>query len=140
MPAKLRRYAQDTKVPVMHSQQELRELLRKNGAGQLVIGDDPERKLIVLGFTLGGRQFRRNISTERPSRRCDQEQLEREAWRAMMLIVKAKLEIIAMGASSIEEEFLSDLVLPSGETVGAHVIPKVADAYESGQMPRLLPG
>lgn len=139
MPAKVRRYAQDTKVDVGASKAELTTILRRAGAGQMLMGDDAERRLILLGFSLGGRQYRLSASTERPSRRCDAEQLEREAWRALVLIVKAKLEVVAMGQSSVEEEFLANLVLPSGDTVGSDVLPKIKQAYETGVMPHLLP-
>lgn len=140
MPNKERRYAQDTEVPTYKSQEELKGLLRKAGAGQVLMFDDLESKRILCGFTLGGRQFRIKASTERPNRRCAHEQLEREAWRAMVLIVKAKLEVVAMGNSTIEEEFMANLMLPSGETLAEHALPLVAQAYSDGQMPRLLPG
>jgi hypothetical protein len=139
MALKTRRFAQDTKVEVGASQTELKQLLRKAGASQMITGDDSDRDLILLGFTLAGRQYRIKATTQRPSRRCEPEQLEREAWRAMVLIVKAKLEVVAMGHGTIEEEFLSNLVLPSGATVGDDVLPKVAQAYETGAMPLLLP-
>lgn len=138
MALKQRRYAQDTKVEVGASQAELKSLLRKAGAAQMLTGDDADRNMILLGFTLGGRQYRIKASTERPSRRCESEQLEREAWRAMVLIVKAKLEVVAMGHGTVEEEFMSNLVLPSGQTLGDEVLPKVAHAYETGVMPPLL--
>lgn len=140
MPAKERRYAQDTEVPVSRSQEELKSLLRRAGAGQVLMFDDMESKRILCGFTLAGRQFRIKASTERPSRRCVVEQLEREAWRAMLLIVKAKLEVVAMGNSTIEEEFMANLMLPSGETLAEHALPLVQQAYDSGVMPKLLPG
>ena len=136
--AKIRRYAQDTKVAVGMSQQELRGLLRKAGAAQVYMGDDLDGKRIVVGFKLAERHFKITASTDRPSRRCDQEQLEREGWRALLLIVKAKLEVVAMGHSTVETEFLANLVLPSGATVGDDVLPKVAAAYEHGDMPNLL--
>ncbi len=140
MPAKIRRYAQDTDVPVYKSQEELKGLLRKAGAGQVLMFDDLDNKRILCGFTLEGRQFRIKASTERPSRRCAVEQLERESWRAMLLIVKAKLEVVAMGNSTIEEEFMANLMLPSGETLAEHALPLVQQAYASGHMPKLLPG
>ncbi len=140
MALKQRRYAQDTKVEVGASQAELKSLLRKAGAAQMLTGDDADRNMILLGFTLGGRQYRIKASTDRPSRRCESEQLEREAWRAMVLIVKAKLEVVAMGHGTVEEEFMSNLVLPSGQTLGDEVLPKVAQAYSTGDMPPLLLG
>jgi hypothetical protein len=139
MADKTRRYAQDTKVPVGQSKNELETLLRKAGAGQMVMGSDAARDMIMVGFTIEARQFRIKATTARPSRRCDAEQLEREAWRALVLIVKAKLEVVAMGHSDLQTEFLANIVLPDGSTVADDVLPKIAAAYELGTMPMLLP-
>lgn len=138
MSDKQRRYAQDTSVPVGKSKDELEALLNRAGAGQVLMGGDRDKSAIFLAFSLAGRQFKRRASTARPSRRCPVEQLEREAWRAMLLIVKAKLEVIAMGQSTVEQEFLADLVLPDGSTVAQTMLPQIANAYETGVMPPLL--
>lgn len=139
MAAKVRRYAQDTRVSVGDSRTELEHLLRRAGAAQTVMGGDTDRNFIMVGFTLDARQFRIQASTDRPSRRCDGAQLEREAWRALVLIVKAKLEVVAMGSSTVEQEFLANLVLPNGRTVADDVLPKIEHAYQTGTMPALLP-
>ena len=54
-------------------------------------------------------------------------------------MIKAKLEAIHQGISSIEREFLADTIMPDGQTVAEWVEPQLAKAYESGQMPKLLP-
>lgn len=135
MADKVRRYAQDTKVPVGISRDEIERLLRKAGAGQIYAGTDTDDKRIVLGFKLEGRHFKITTSTNRPTRRCDVDQLEREAWRSLLLRLKAKLESVADGSSSAEEEFLAHLLLPDGSTVGDQVLPKVAAVYDTGVMP-----
>jgi hypothetical protein len=136
---KKRRFAQDTEVPVSKSRGALEQLLQAAGAGQIVMGSDRPQRIILLMFSLAGRQIKLRASTERPLRRCDVEQLEREAWRGMLFIVKAKLEYIATGESSVEREFLANVVLPDGSTVGDDVLPKLAQAYEHGSLPPLLP-
>lgn len=55
-------------------------------------------------------------------------------------MIKAKLEAVASSITTFEDEFLSHIVLPDGQTVGRHVKPRIAAAYESGQMTPLLPG
>lgn len=138
MGLKQRRFAQDTEVPAGKSQEELRSMLRKAGAGGISIGDDPETKRIIVVFKIDARFIKLRASTERPSRRCSPEQLEREAWRSLVLRVKAKLDAIASGDVTFEEEFLANILLPSGETVGDDCLPKVAHAYQHGTMPPLL--
>lgn len=139
MGAKTRRFAQDTDVPVHKSKGELETLLERAGAGQILMGGDKPRSIVFLAFTLDGRQIKMKASTLRPSRRCAAEQLERETWRVMLLLVKAKLEAIAMGHTTVEQEFLANIVLPDGSTVIDDVAPKLALAYETGVMPPLLP-
>lgn len=140
MADKVRRYAQDTKVPVGISRDEIERMLKRAGAGQVYAGTDNDAQQIVLGFKLSGRHFKIKTSTHRPTRRCEVEQIEREAWRSLLLRLKAKLESIADGTSTAEEEFLAHMLLPDGSTVGEQVLPKVAEAYSNGNMPSGLLG
>jgi len=66
------------------------------------------------------------------------EQREREAWRRILLITKAKLEVVADAESTIEREFLADIMLPDGTTVHEALAPKLAQSYTDGSMPPLL--
>jgi hypothetical protein len=45
------------------------------------------------------------------------EQAVRQKWRALALVVKAKLEAVESEISTFEQEFYAHLVLPSGETI-----------------------
>lgn len=67
------------------------------------------------------------------------EQACRQSWRALALVIKAKLEAVAAGIVSFESEFLANIVMPDGQTVAEHVKPKIALAYQSGDMPPMLP-
>lgn len=136
-----RRYAEGTTVAVGKTKDEIDRLLSKSGATQTVMGSDHTGERVLVGFSIAGRQYRRQASTKRREKygKTPREQLEREAWRALLLIVKAKLEVVASGYSTMEVEFLSDLVLPNGQTVADDVLPKIEAAYNSGTMPLLLP-
>ncbi len=68
------------------------------------------------------------------------EQACRQRWRALALVVRGKLEAVEAGITTVEDEFLAHLVLPSGETFGEWAGPQLEAAYERGQMPALLPG
>ena len=68
------------------------------------------------------------------------EQACRSRWRALALAIKAKLEAVAIGITTFEDEFLSHIVLADGLTVGQHVRPRIAEAYSSGSVTPLLPG
>lgn len=61
----------------------------------------------------------------------------RRRWRAQLLLIKAKLEMIAMGASSVEREFLADMLMANNKTVGQQAIPALAKSYAKGGMPSM---
>ena len=51
------------------------------------------------------------------------EQAERQAWRALLLVIKAKLEAVEAGITSIEQEFLPNMVLPETPPSGRTCCP-----------------
>lgn len=131
-----RRFAERTAVPVGKSKADIDDLLRKHGATQTLMGTDSDGEVLLLAFSLEGRQFRIRART---NGKGQQEQREKQAWRTLLLLVKAKLELVAMGMSTLETEFLAHVVLPNGQTVADDVLPKILKCYESGKMPNLLP-
>ena len=66
------------------------------------------------------------------------QQIERQRWRALLLVIKAKLEAIESGISSFDEEFMSNIVLSNGQTAGDYWIPQIEETYRTGQMPPML--
>lgn len=135
-------YARRTYVPVERSRVELVALLVKYGATQHYTGEDSENREAVVGFSLGGRQVRLRIPMPDPETRSKDRyaQESRSRWRAVVLVVKAKLELISLGLSTVQHEFLADIALPNGRTVGDWFVPQLQRVYENGSMPRLLPG
>ncbi len=101
-------------------------------------------RFVLLMPDRNDKQFKLT-KTRRSSRSDDSaykawEQACRQRWRALALVVKAKLEAVESGISTFEEEFLANIMLPNNQTVGQYVLPQVEIAYETGQMPALLPG
>jgi len=136
--AAARRYAHGTDVPVSKTRGEIEALLTRHGAHQILSGIDNQARTGFVGFTLHGRQYRIPLLARRDNNR-NPEQVDREQWRALLLVVKAKLEFIASGLSTPEREFLAHVVLPGGETVGDAIEPRLREAYETGQVRGLLP-
>jgi hypothetical protein len=60
-------------------------------------------------------------------------------WRALCLVIKAKLEAVQSGISEFEDEFLANIVLPTGETVLSSIRPRIAEMYKTGNTIPLLP-
>lgn len=149
------RYAADTDVTSDRSRNEIEKTLARYGADQFFYGW--QDGAATVGFRMHDRrvQFvlplpdrdadefmytpkRQYLRTDSDRERA-YEQAVRQKWRALSLVVKAKLEAVESGITTFEEEFLAHIVLPGGQRVGSWMIPQVAKAYELGTMPPLLP-
>ncbi|WP_407523672.1 hypothetical protein [Methylobacterium oryzisoli] len=124
-----RRYAEDTKVPVAQSRTQIEAMLRKAGAERVMHMDEPTEAVVM--FLLAGRLIKL-LAPISPDAR-DQER--RRVWRALGLVIKAKLEATASGIETVESAWLAHVVLPDGQTVSRWIEPQLQVAYERGQMP-----
>lgn len=147
------RFAENTSVPADRSRAEIERTLQRYGADQFLYGWDADTA--VLRFRMHDRQIAFRIAmpdknefalTDRGRRRVDTqviaawEQATRQRWRALALVVKAKLEAVESGITDFESEFLAHIVLPDGNTFGEWAAPQIAAAYDDGAMPKLLLG
>lgn len=148
-------YAEKTSVSVSKTKADIEDLIQKAGAGQFVSGY--KENMAVIGFSLANRQIRFVLplpdkqeqkfwfTPERRTKRSEKQAYEaweqacRRRWRALYLIIKAKLEAVDSGISTIEREFFYDIVLPDGKIVGEFMAPQIETAYKTGEMPPLLP-
>lgn len=148
-------YAEKTSVPVSRTKAEIEDLVQRYGADQFVSGY--KNDIAVIGFSMAGRQIRFLLplpdkqaheywyTAGRGQRRTEEgahaawEQACRSRWRALYLIVKAKLEAVEAGISTVEREFFYDIVLPDGRTAGEWMAPQIEEAYQTGKMPAMLP-
>ena len=147
-------YASATSVSVDRSRAEIERTLKRYGAHKFVYGWDREEAVIAFVVHNEGsgeqRQVRfkvsvpprENFETSPAGRwRSDDqvekhwEQAQRTRWRALLLVIKAKLEAIESGIATFEDEFLAYTMLPGGETVGEWITPQLSDVYATGVMP-----
>jgi hypothetical protein len=150
-------YAKNTQVSVDRSRAEIERILSRYGAVGFVSGWQRNPSIAVIGFQIDGRMVKiqlplpdanakefQRTETGRPRARATAEkaweQSCRQRWRALCLIVKAKLEAVDAGISTIEREFLADVVLPDGTTLGEWVAPQMDAIVRDRAMPPLLPG
>lgn len=160
------RYAENTTVSPEKSQVELIALLRKNGATECGLMQCEEGSIRIV-FAIAGRRVRICVEFETPdllqqkvaSQRWSEQprgwygwshdrqrkwaedqsrQQEMQRWRGLILIVKSKFEMIAMGQTTLEREFLADVLLPDGSTVYESVRWHIDQAYVTGEQPELL--
>lgn len=135
---KIAKYAEGTSVPVERSRQEIEALLRKHGATGFATSWDKDR--YVLMFELKKRRVRFDLpapdaKTYRDTRKWEAE--ERRRWRALLLIVKAKLELVASGDADFESEFLAQIVV-GGQTIAERILPGLEEALAGHPLPPLL--
>lgn len=147
-------YAQNSSVSTEKSRAEIERTLQRYGADQFMYGWDQDRA--IVGFRMVGRQIKFVLpmpdKTERrfthtPTGKVrkgtaaynEWEQACRQKWRALSLVIKAKLEAVEAGIAILEDEFMANIVLPNGSTVSQFMLPQITDAYETGSMPKMLP-
>lgn len=139
MSEKVRRYAEGTKVPVERSRAEIERLLRRHGAGGFGLAWQGDHARLV--FEIRGRRVRFDVPApphKEYSTVAKWEAEERRRWRALLLMLKAKLEMVAAGDADFDQEFLAFLVLPSGQTMAQRLLPKLEDALSGKALPPLL--
>ncbi|MEM9074467.1 MAG: hypothetical protein AAGE52_38590, partial [Myxococcota bacterium] len=116
------RYAENTSVTVERSRAEIERILQRYGCREFAYRSTGE--LAQIAFKLNDRMIRFELHlpdpnsdefTRTPSRRTKRneaaaykawEQACRQRWRALMLVIKAKLEAVETGITSFDVEFL----------------------------------
>ena len=146
-------YAEGTNVPVERSRAEIERLLNKHKCSKFMAGVDHDAHRATVQFQSHGRIIKFEITlpdpadpkwkqikgrwTERNAAGVAKvvEQETRTKWRALLLVIKAKLEAIESGIATFEDEFLAHTLLPNQKTVAEWVGPQVTAIYETGRMP-----
>ncbi|MEP3245153.1 MAG: hypothetical protein ABJN40_13405 [Sneathiella sp.] len=149
------KYAERTTVSSDQSKAEIERTLSRYGATGFMYGWDETSAVIMFktserqvkfALPLPDRNDRAFTHTEvKKERRSPEstdkayEQAVKQRWRALALVVKAKLEAVETGITGFDQEFMAHIVLPDGRTAGEVMIPEIALSYETGDMPPMLP-
>lgn len=149
-------YAEKTAVSVEASRNEIERTLARYKADAFAYATDGCKATLM--FRMAGRHVRFQLTLPAPDadefwiykrghtkyRRVDAEgqrlyeQACRQKWRALALVIKAKLEAVSAGITTVEDEFLAHTLLPDGSTMGQWAKPQIDEAYRIGSMPRGL--
>lgn len=144
----MRPYAADTDVPVSRSKVAIEMLLQQHGATEFASGWDPTHDRLqfhlfdrTIRFTLPrpnpkDRKFthdKRGYSRASSTIAKAIEQADRQRWRALYLVIRAKLEAVEAGIAVFEQEFLAFVVMANDLTVGDVLVPML-----QGNQPLLL--
>lgn len=148
------RYAQSTTVDSTASRAEIERTLARYGATSFMYGWQGDRA--ALAFTANDRQIRfilplpdrndrrfthtpaKNSKRSPEAAEKEYDAAVRQSWRALNLVVKAKLEAVAAGIVSFEQEFLAHIVLPNDRTVFEETEAGIELAYSTGTVKPLL--
>ncbi len=151
----MNRYASQTSVAPERSRMEIERTCARYGATGFVYGyDDGRGAMVAFQYADPPRRVRFILPlpvpaeaerTETGRRRHGQGARERahaletrRRWRALALAIKAKLETVASGIATFDDEFLAYLVLPGGATVGERLARELPTALDAGRLPPLL--
>jgi len=146
-------YATTTQVPVERSRAEIEQLLARHHCTKFATGIDHDAHHATVQFFAHNRHVKFEITLPDPRdpkyKQIKNRYLQRTQsgvdkliaqdtrtrWRALLLVIKAKLEAIESGIATFEDEFLAHVLLPNQETVAEYIGPMVAQMYETGRMP-----
>lgn len=154
------KFAQNTDVSVEQSEAEIKRTIARYGATSFMSGYQGNRA--VVAFEMDGKRIRFNLNLPEASaqefttRRANQhegssvpqnpekanqlwQQACRQRWRALLLLIKAKLEAVEGNITTFEEEMLAHIVMHDGRTVAETILPDLPAALErGGSLPPLL--
>lgn len=145
------KFAEGTAVPIEKSKMEIERMLTRYGASEFLSGWKDSQA--VIGFRMHNRMLRfvlplpaKEAFRWTPSRRVKRndsetikawEQGQRQAWRALALCIKAKLESVESQIETFEQAFLAEILMANGKTVSEWVAPSIEESYATGCMPQL---
>ena len=132
------RYAARTTVDPGRSRDELEKILERVGADSVATMRDSGAAAVA--FRLAGRNYILRLPYPDGKRMTDsqREQAIRSHWRAVVLLLKAKLVAIQSGVTTADAEFLAHAMLPTGQTLIEHLRENPDQLTTTGRL--MLPG
>jgi len=151
-------YARKTDTSVESSRIEIERTLTRYGAEHFAYMNSPDKA--VVGFQIENLRVRFDMPMPKRDERvfthysrgksgmvyqrsdsaafAEWQQACKQRWRALALVIKAKLEACECGIATFEDEFLAYIVLPDGRRVGDHALPAITAVKNGKDMPPLL--
>jgi hypothetical protein len=147
-------YAAKTDIPIERSISEIIGMLRKAGAERIAQFEEPTaftvqfalseriikfRVLVPSPDEMPGRDGRNSVLSD--SKRLEMaRQVARQKGRALMLVVKAKLESVESNVETFEQAFFANVVMADGLTLYERTAQQVALEYKTGKVAPLMLG
>jgi len=154
-----KRYASNTEVPSDRSRLDIERVLMNHGARGFGYETDTGRVMITfrvlneigalvavqISLTMPCQDDEEFTKTPTGKNRSENqayaayEQACRSSWRQLLLIIRAKMEAVAAGISTIEREFMPDIVIGKGGRTLGQWMEENQKAIEAGGKIPLLP-
>jgi hypothetical protein len=145
-------YAENTEIAVEKSMSEIVGMIRNAGAERIAQVEEPGT--VAIQFFLRERMLRfrvalpawdtmpkwngrRELLTDDKRKQMAAQRAKQRA-RALMLVIKAKIESVESGVETFDEAFMPNVVMPDGKTVAQHTLSRIAEGYADGRMPALM--
>lgn len=130
------RFAASTRVSTEQTRTEIERTLSRYGGTAFAYMTRAGKAIIAFE----ARERHIKITMPLPLGDSEKEKQEtRQRWRALLLVIKAKLESVESGIETLEEAFYANIVMPDGRTIYESTREHVAVAYKSGNVQALLP-
>lgn len=142
-------FASNTSVSPEKTQFEIQKTLGKYGCERFGVMTESNRAFVLFTYEKLNIQIEvpippRNLekyklTPSRRQRRSDTQAIKaweqdvRSRWRKLLLAIKAKLEAVESGISTLETEFMPFIVMCDGATLGQHLLPMLKQRAEAGQ-------
>lgn len=146
------RYAKDTEVSADRTRAEIEKTLIRYGATSFLYGSETAGAVIMFEFQKRQVRFLLKLASRdsfyqsptgrsrtQSSAEAAYDKAVRQKWRALLLIIKGRLEGIESDIESFERAFMSYIMLPNGQTVADWLQPQIKEALETGRMPKMIP-
>lgn len=118
------------------SRAEIERILERFGADQMVNASSSAPPAVLMGFRAKGKMIRFHLPLPASSKSPEALAAEiRRRWRALLLVLKAKLEAVESGITTFEQEFYAHILLPGGMTVYEMSHKEVDKALQQGKPP-----
>lgn len=144
-------YAENTNIELETSIAEIVAMVKRAGGERVGQFHDGDR--YYIWFTLDARQIRFTVPLvteyKGPARHSNGREVDKGKWleqrnrqkgRALMLVIKAKLESVESGVETFEQAFLANIMMTDKRTVYEHVKEPLELVYAGGEVKPLLLG
>ena len=120
-----RRYAENTKVPVLQSRAAIEKVLRDYGVSKIAVMDDEGAVTVMFTYRNASYRFKMPQPDKGGDYRGSWEQEERRLYRCFFISIKSKVVAVENDIATFEEAFMPHVITKDGRTIGQKLLPEI---------------